>query len=82
MANQPSFCQILKRGIDQLEKDVKNDEKSISTQEDLIQQLIANHAKPPIVEKAKERLQMLQSQIEGDEAQLSAFRDEFAADCR
>jgi hypothetical protein len=78
---RPSFCNVLKRGIEQLKKDIIADRKAIRLQEALIQQLIKQKAKPEIIKAAQERLAMLQSTLESDEAQLSAFQDEFAADC-
>jgi hypothetical protein len=76
------FCKVLSDGIKGLQKDIVADDKAITAQETFIQQLIRQGAKPAVVDQATQRLTMLQSKLQDDEAQLSAFQDEFAADCR
>jgi hypothetical protein len=75
------FCKVLSNGIKLLRKDIVADNKAISAQESFIQQLTKQGAKPAIIKQAKQRLTMLNDTLESDEAQLSAFQDEFAADC-
>lgn len=80
-AASSSFCNLLKRGIKEIEKDLITDGKNITAQENFIRQLRKEQAKPALIKQAEERLAMLQNKLELDEAQLSAFQDEFAADC-
>jgi hypothetical protein len=77
-----AFCRVLQDGIKAGKKDVSQDKKDIAAQERLIRRLIKTNAKPALIEQAQERLKMLKHKLETDEAQLSAFEDEFAADCR
>ena len=76
------FCKVLSNGIKDLQKAIRDDRKAIADQKSFIQQLIKQGAKPAIVAQAKDRLTMLEDKLESDEAQLSAFQDEFAASCR
>ena len=75
------FCRVLANGIKALGKALIDGRKAIAEQERFIQQLIAQGAKPAVIAQAKERLATLKDTLESDVAQLSAFRDEFAADC-
>jgi hypothetical protein len=72
-------CGILKRGIIAGKQDVKDDKRKITAQERLIAQLTKQGANPAIIQKAKDVLASLQDKLSTDEAQLSAFRDEYAA---
>jgi hypothetical protein len=74
------FCRVLKSGIDTIKKDIIAERKNITAQS-FIRQLMNQQAKPAIIAQAQDRLTSLQDKLEGDEAQLSAFQDEFAADC-
>ena len=76
------LCNTLKRGIDQLKNvDIPNDKKAIRSQEAIVRQLIEQHAKPELIQQAKDRLATLKNQLENDQAQLSAFQEEFGASC-
>ena len=75
-------CKLLSDGIKELKKDIAADKKAISAQERFIRQLTKQGAKPAIINQAKQRLEMLNSTLEGDEAQLIGFQEEFAAECR
>jgi hypothetical protein len=74
------FCGVLKRGIIAGKQDVKDDERKITAQERLIAQLTKQGAKPAIIKQAKDVLASLENKLASDEAQLSAFRDEYAAE--
>ena len=75
-------CKTLADAIKKCKKDIVLDNRAIDAQEALIQRLMSQGAKPAIVKQAREHLKVLNGKLESDEGQLSAFEDEFAAECR
>jgi chromosome segregation ATPase len=77
-----SICDVFKKAIQDLRKEIPRKEKQVSALESRISQL-QGQSNPDTaqIQLLQEQLADLNNQLESDRAQLNAFEEEFSASC-
>ncbi|HEY7153625.1 MAG TPA: hypothetical protein VH575_06680 [Gemmataceae bacterium] len=85
MGNQPTVetaCQMMARSIQFLKREIEAKKRRRRQLEGTLQKLLSQpNPDPALVQDLKRHIQELETELESDRTDLSAFENEYAASC-